>query len=1764
MHKMFNMKSRNRSLFLGVMIILLLSTVFLDISYAVGDEGVNDLSLYQRASEIAKEFATALAPGTDVNLAMIKGNNNSDRLNPGNAGGLLGYAHINSDDKGVIGWLTSSYTASSATITYDQLKSVVPSDDGLDTDKSNPFFHYAGYGEALSIMGLSKSLRPGGIASLGRMLATFLTMLAYLISNIAPFLFKMALSMLDMLNPFKLFLNVTDGVSGLDLGILSGIADYVGDIYKTIQGFSVAVLLPALIVSTLFGILVLAKGQTLKRLSRYAVIVFMMFAGLPLIGATYTGIVENLNNKVEVGSDYADYLILSSYVDFENWVRKTRLAPPESILSGIVNPRVATDTSAERMKVTGRDLVLEVNGTRAGNKEAVSLRDRYKANGISDIFEEGSKNKSEISFSDSESYSEKTAFRNTFDILTRHMTTSIYTGSQFDGEVSGQIQGLRSATKGNKDARSKVDKDIARMFILSSSDDRSTYHKIVGDSTMGPIDWKDSKGLFTAGSAVDDDFIFGDFKNNIYNGGSLTATASGRYKSDENFDYVNEDTLMRPIGSENQGVVGGLSPLAMYNFLNTTFTKSGLTIYSPEKSSSDISRDAYASVSFASSGVTAFTRWTENFIVMLSISVLSIAFGVMMMSIALTNIPRILSGVFGTAFGSMAFITKLLISTGVMIVQILGMIFLYFLSENIIMSILLNFSVFTASMESYFNGGGIMIEFARSSLTILVTVVVTYFMIKNMKIFREMMEEVVSGAINRIMGVLDTSTGGAGMDISKNTGGRIGGDGHLTEAALAGGAGGIAGLMAKAHHLESEREELARDQGKGVGTMGDKIKRRMKTASGIGTAQMKDKAKGIAGFNGRSEERELASEKAKLQAMRMHPDSELSQQGEEDFKAGRKDEDGIDDEDILTMSGSNQKLDEDGNMLIDDNGDAEDADGNPVSPMSSFDTTSGSDGIYTDLDGNEFKDEAGNVFKDDANGNLINDKGEHVALDSDGTLQPIESLGIKNPVSAKSEAQKLSDIRSNADDYVDMKNLQDGGHHGISRDGQAIGKHGEDLTTAGINGEQEPLSFDNEGYLVNSDGDRVDAKNVRGDVDSRAYDKVENPETGEINLQHKGDESIRSIGKYNDNNGEETLDSLAKQANRDNAKANNASERVEDLRAVGASPYAIRQAERYAEETKANAEASDKAFAKEYNSDSNVEDRNSRGVPVSPDQIKSANRETNRAKQALQKEQETLDLIGKQGASPEEIATQEGRISEALNESNNARAELKKMQNSGASVDNIKQQRSEIRNKDANVAKAQEELKYMSKPSAYTGSTPEQIASQEGVVSNAVNESNSAKAELKTMKQNGSPVNEIREQEAKVRQSSANVKQAQQELKQMTTGSANPDVVRQENRVDQQKAETSRAINKSEDMKIASETGRSFGDIQASRVKVERATSNYQKAQSRLDQAVAKGAPQSEIDSRQEAVIKSTNILSSANEGMNNMRQKPRGSAEQIDKANGMYQKTKGDYDRTTRELNKADEKGLSQKAKKSLVLKQAQAKKKMDKANDVREQLLKPKGPSRSSQATNYSNTDERTSFANLARNGVTNYDDYSRQVDNQQSLIDDGSSQINQLSKRLRQSKKIGAPPQVIQEAEAKIRGLKQDVKESKAQLKNLQDNAHGLLKFGGFKPPTTTGPIRVNGAKMVNELISLSNNQTEYDNLVKQKNQGVLTKQGNDQMVHLKSKLSNMRDSLVKDGVDLTEIQDVEGINNSSRHIQQSWDNFIKGKENSKSKGKGKPKK
>lgn len=1729
--RMKTLKIKNRHInrfvalmFAAVMVFTLVFTSipFDNIAYAAGDDdegGVSNLSLYNRSSELAREFGTSLAPGTEQDFTKMISN-----ANAGTAGGLLGYADIMSDDNAVVGWLTSSFTTASVQLTYDQLENITGSKE------DNPFYAYAGYGEALNAMGLSKTVR-GNSGKMGRTAATGIITFLYLVSLAISMLFGLAMKVIVMLNPFKLFMGIFGNVADLELGLLSAAAAQVQLIYEAIQDIALYVLLPMFLVITIFTVLVFAKGQALKRFSRYALRVFMIFAGIPLIGATYTGIVEDLEESISTGSMVSEYLVYSSYVDFENWVKETRLgAPREGYTSGsesIRHPRFVADgsDSIDKMHNPSRSFILGLNAKQAGNAKAYDIYTQFNEGGLAGALGSQSeleyKDAADIKVGQSGLYAKQTAL----DLLLRHMANDTYSSSHYDGEVTGQVQKLLDGTiiddDGNADNSELTanDTEILRMFVLTASKNRtwqkSTDLKIKphpddpGDNTVDwwkkPVKFHASAHLLNPEEISANAFDFSHYPAHIYNNGDLELISFGDGDDDAGSGHVFrayslEDGAVDggvPLSSDGT-ITGGLSPLAMYNFLNTTFSDSGLTIWSSDKSSSDQTRDAYAAVVHGGTGVTGFLRWLETATLMTSMNLLTIVFSVMMIQVAIAGIPRILFSVFGTALGSIASTTKLLISTGVLLLQFIGMMFMYYLSENIIVGMMIQIDKFVGStVDEYdtasimlFNGsiggpldsitlvsGNVVIEVFKSIMMIIVVVATTFFMMKNISTMKNLLEEMVTDGLQRLMSGLDVGTGGKGhgMDAGNLSGGRVGQDGKLTDDAKKMGA--PQSLLA-ANDLAGKKEAAALANGasledvygegadaKGISGVLNRAKGKAKNRfSKDGLAG--DGKSSIMGRMGKAQAADYA--KKALTGHSGNLDRAVDAEAQKIQNQSRASTFGLDDRD------SKKELPTDGNLMTGENGEV------------------------LDKNGEVFRDENGEALYADDYGNLVDSDGELASIGADGVMHNVHD----EPVPVHEAAHKLDNMRSDDNERALMEQRQDETHHGLGKNGEPLDKNGKPLQTR--SGKQ--VSLDNQGRLVDEDGELLSAKDLKGKVDAKAFDsKVD--EDGQQYLQHKGDDALTPSARINGKapamkaGPDKSLTSLADEANRADRQAKQARNKVNKLKANGARPFAIQQAENQAKRLEGRAKDAQGEYDKQVASGHGRTNERVRSAHV-----ENAKRSVNQAEQkhasATQKVEAEQQKLKQLQQANEPVHEQRAAVAQAQEAHKTATGQLDTAKTALATA-NAEQQKA-FANQTANPSKANKQ--------AYD---------------KAVANTQQAKA---TYQQSNQAVSQTKQQVATSQATLSNLESSNQEM--IQAEQAQEKVVQQAQTQAQtaqknvKQARTSAAYTRK-----AHVAGRSYGEVEKAHQKQTKVNGQYQQAYQAYETAQASGNT-AQINRARANMNNVANTLTHANDEVARVSQQPQGTMAQIDSAQSEVKRAEHQVQNTTGRKQ--------QRAQRQL----RQSQRRLDR---LQEPMNWSGGSAAHAQALTNSQGNVAQMRNTMRTQGVVSYSDYAENIQTEQDNIKKSRVQLRRTEAALAQS----IPEPARKKVEQRRDNLQNKIQQSSANISDLQSNAAGMLQTQGFRTSISSRPIQSHGGAVITQLSNLNGMQSMHNSLTHRQENGSLDDAGKAQLQKLEARMAHSRSELIGLGIQEEYLSDSKSIQTSLTDVRTSWLDYMNGK-------------
>ena len=726
--------------------------------YADNDE--KDYSLYNRASEMAKAFDKDVGPESSdgskwlFSYTVTRDDGSEfgrNSASAGTAGGLLGYTNEGTN------WITSIFSANSTGYSYDQLRAL-----GGDTNDlgENSLLAYGVYGSQLVNMGLV-STKDSGMANF---FLGWLFSAGYWFAQLVPAVFKLLINVIAILNPFQLFFGAIDGMAAVEIPLVKDLAILVSSIYSTIQHLALIVTVPIMIGLTAVSIFMF-KGSAGKKVLRVVVRVFMIFAGIPLIGSTYTAIIDGMAEGMEMGTPFADYVVMTQFVDAEGWMKSTRLAPP-STNPIVVDRDSKTASGYKLMNPVTRDMVLEINATRvAGNGWLAT----FFGDGGSILDEH--ENTVEDSFSNSG-----------MDILTRYRTGQRFSAADYEGFAKSQLN--------------RIDVEgVSDMFDLDADKLLEKEH-LINPNRMN---------------------VFGEVTFSIFNMAGLDvdsyqnqhATNVHRYtfKSNNPDVKVSAPAAASSVGSLHGPI--GLSPVAMYNFLNTEFGETSMTVYSPKTSASAWSSNDYASVTKVSSGFTGVVYAMESLVVLVTSSIIGLVYAFGLFKIAVASIPRILSGVFGTATGSMAMITKLLVSTVVLIVEIIGTLLLYTIFDTLLLGVFRGADNLISGMSGFSAFMSTAIGL-KSIIIIVLSIGVAVFSIKNRTAFGKMMEEVATDVITKLM---------SGLDNSLNQGNMLGaGDigGAAAQGTVLGSDGGVGTAGSGKHAAALAAGQDPDDKTKGV------------------------------------------------------------------------------------------------------------------------------------------------------------------------------------------------------------------------------------------------------------------------------------------------------------------------------------------------------------------------------------------------------------------------------------------------------------------------------------------------------------------------------------------------------------------------------------------------------------------------------------------------------------------------------------------------------------------------------------------------------------------------------------------------------------------------------------------------------------------------------------------------------------------------------------------------------------------------------------
>lgn len=740
-----------------------------------GKDNAEKYDFYTLSSNITAYFSEAAKPGDGTGLSADEGwTTIAQKASEG--GDLLGYG--DNDVSNLSGWFISQTTGVSNIVGYDSL--MVRDKDSTSANTNSAYsgvLAYAQYGSLLDSLGLD-STSMGLEPHFQNIAFGFVMVVLYLLAGGIDTIFSAVIWLLETLNPFKFFFSAISASSAAMANGMTGgqgvpvwmqsLDTWFSGWYQALVNLSWTVLIPLFIFTFIISSLMWKKGNALGGLKKLVIRMLFLGVGLPLIGSMYTASLGVMKDATAGAGMGATRVVISTFVDFENWAKTDRLAVPDNAtLQWDSSKQAPTGDSVNKLRQT----TVAIN--KLANKRAFEDVADIDVSGLGSISTEAAKTDTTSSGG-----LPADAYVASMQMLLRYTTAQTYQASDFETGIKGRIS--QQAANGEKAIKGCA----------------TTWFNVQSDGSTKKAGGSDCKEPKASNNPV----------LKVREGSGLEASGeSGTITFKTNGDKYAGDWVM--LGDDFNGA--NMSALSMYNYLNTSFSKDFVTIYSSSNVISAATREYHSSVNLVGSAGVSWLYWVNGAVTLLCFIVLGLGYAFGMFTGAIKNSLHIITAVPFATLGSMAGIAKVVIYTFTMITEIIGTMFIYRLVQEIILSVP---SIFEGGLEHMFNSMGGFGTYLKNSgnitlFTSLVSIVLLILLTWKMMHFRGAFVKGLNEAVTKIVDkFLDTN-------VAPPAGG-----GKLMPA-LAGGVGAGVGSAA-ANRLMSGRGGLGSGSGRGGASSG--------------------------------------------------------------------------------------------------------------------------------------------------------------------------------------------------------------------------------------------------------------------------------------------------------------------------------------------------------------------------------------------------------------------------------------------------------------------------------------------------------------------------------------------------------------------------------------------------------------------------------------------------------------------------------------------------------------------------------------------------------------------------------------------------------------------------------------------------------------------------------------------------------------------------------------------------------------------------------
>ncbi|KIA73400.1 hypothetical protein ANMWB30_23270 [Arthrobacter sp. MWB30] len=738
------MRKRRPSLFkritaaLTMMLLAVVAAGALATPAKAADDDQANYSFYKLSSSLAAFFSNGKSPDEKaeaINQTVWE----SILKEPGNSGSMLGY--VDPDFSFSLEFLNSQISGSSAAVGYSTLLEN-SQNGGAGGSKTPGMLDYAHFGATLNAMGLD-SMGTGLSLNFLAPLGGGLILLLFVLTGVVDLLFSGVIETLKALNPFKLFyegvkaINPTfaEGMTGGQAppGFLGGLSSWIRDWYQALNNMSWAVLVPLFIAVTLLGLLLSKKMNRGGALKKLVIRIVFIGVGLPLIGSMYTGVLNSMGEVSKSGSAGSTQVVLSTYVDFQNWAFKSRLYVPEkAVIEWDATDKKPTQAALENIRATA----LEIN--KATNSDWKNIQSSLN------VAQSASWTDAAMKDTQGGTAGGVGGYMATIDLLGRYISGAKIDAASYETAVKGDISTSAPYTDG-PDGKKQV----------------SEWFSKFGDPKDGLPDIDDA--AVVAGNPV----------ISVASGTGLQASPAGatsgtkKYTSSSTWNCESWVT-----NSRGEPLNCNMSTLAMYNYLNTSFGADSMTMYSSNKATSGATREMHNAVTPVGTGVMGGLYWANSAVLLASFAIIGLGYAFSMLFTSIRRGFQMITAIPFATIGAISGIAKVIIYTASMILGVLVTLFMYKFIQVFLISlpqiVEMPFSTMLNGVQTgdlavanLISGG--TLPTVMTLLSIITLIMFTVMAMRVRKAVLKAINEAVTKLIDKFMDTTIAPPGGGGM-----------------------------------------------------------------------------------------------------------------------------------------------------------------------------------------------------------------------------------------------------------------------------------------------------------------------------------------------------------------------------------------------------------------------------------------------------------------------------------------------------------------------------------------------------------------------------------------------------------------------------------------------------------------------------------------------------------------------------------------------------------------------------------------------------------------------------------------------------------------------------------------------------------------------------------------------------------------------------------------------------------------------------------------